>query len=359
MALELKPVLPPMEAVSVDSPPVGAGWQYEPKWDGFRCLAFRDGDDIFLQSKSGQPLARYFPDLLQSLRTLRARQFVLDGEIVIPIAGRLSFDELLLRVHPAASRVQKLAAEHPAMFVVFDLLASDRGKALTDQPLEERRARLAAFAEKYLKSRDDIRLSPATLDLKAADKWFKATGGNLDGIVAKRLDLPYRSGKRDGMLKIKHRRTADCVVGGYRYAAGKRVVGSLLLGLYDEDGVLNHVGFTSSFTASERTKITRIVEPLKGGAGFSGRAPGGPSRWNQGRSEAWEPLAPDLVVEVEYDHFTGDRFRHGTRFLRWRPDKPARACTISQVDRRGGQVMKLLGDRKRPVQPRRSAPQKR
>jgi ATP-dependent DNA ligase len=342
MPLEVKPVFPPMEAVSVDAPPVGTDWQYEPKWDGFRCLAFRDGDEIFLQSKSGQPLNRYFPDLVESLRSLRAQRFVLDGEIVIPIGGRLSFDELLLRVHPAASRVRKLAAAHPATLIVFDLLANERGKSLVGRKLEDRRPRLVAFAEKYFSHRKDIRLSPATTDIVAAEEWFSAVGGNLDGIVAKRLDLPYRSGKRDGMQKIKHHRTADCVVGGFRYAQGKHVVGSLLLGLYDEEGLLNHVGFTSSFKAGQRAKITEIVEPLRGGPGFSGRAPGGPSRWSNGRSEQWEPVTPKLVVEVEYDHFTGNRFRHGTHFLRWRPDKAPRNCRIDQVDRRGGQVLKLL-----------------
>jgi ATP-dependent DNA ligase len=334
-----------MEARSVEVAPVGTDWQYEPKWDGFRCLAFRDGDGVFLQSKSGQPLGRYFPDLVESLASVRASKFVVDGEIVIPIAGRLSFDELLLRVHPAASRVQKLADEHPAMLIVFDLLVDERGKSLVDEPLEVRRPRLAAFARKFLSRRKDIRLSPATRDLKVANRWFKATGGNLDGIIAKRLDLPYRSGERDGMQKIKHRRTADCVVGGFRYATGKRVIGSLLLGLYDEDGTLNHVGFTSSFAAAERKRITEIVEPLNGGSGFSGRAPGGPSRWSNERSAQWVAVEPKLVAEVEYDHFTGNRFRHGTHFLRWRPDKLPRACGIDQVDRRGGQILKLFAKR--------------
>ncbi len=280
MTLELKPPLPPMEAASVEEVPTGDQWQYEPKWDGFRCLAFREGDDVNLQSKSGQPLGRYFPDLVESLQKLRAKQFVLDGEIVIPIDGRLSFDDLLMRVHPAASRVRKLAAEHPAMFVVFDLLASERGKSLIDVPLKDRRQRLEKFAAKYLHGHSDVRLSPATADLRTANKWFKATGGNLDGIVAKRLDLPYRSGLRDGMQKIKHQRTADCVVGGFRYAEGKKVVGSLLLGLYDDAGLLHHVGFTSSFKAAEREKIIQLIEPLIAPPGFTGRAPGGPSRWS-------------------------------------------------------------------------------
>jgi ATP-dependent DNA ligase len=333
-----------MEAVSVDQPPVGEEWQYEPKWDGFRCLLFRDHQEVFLQSKSGQPLARYFPDLVESVSAIKAQRFVIDGEIVIPIAGRLSFDELLLRVHPAASRVKKLAAEHPAMLIVFDLLVTDRGKSLVDEPLSVRRPRLESFASRYLAPGGAVRLSPATTDLSAARKWLRSTGGNLDGIIAKRLDLPYRSGERDGMQKVKNRRTADCVVGGFRYAtgAGKREVGSLLLGLYDDEGLLNHVGFASSFRAAERAKITQMVKPLIEPPGFTGRAPGGPSRWSTDRSTEWEPVRPELVVEVEYDHFTGGRFRHGVRMLRWRPDKAPQQCTMDQVDQRGGSTLRLL-----------------
>jgi ATP-dependent DNA ligase len=272
---------------------------------------------------------------------------VLDGEIVIPIAGRLSFDDLLLRMHPAESRVRKLAAEHPAMFIAFDLLVDERGRALVDLPLADRRERLEKFAARYLKKRDDIRLSPATTALPQAKQWFKSVGGNLDGIIAKRIDLPYRSGERDGMQKIKHLRTADCVVGGFRYAEGKKVIGSLLLGLFDDAGLLNHVGFTSSFTAAERKRLTALVEPLIGPPGFTGQAPGGKSRWSTRRSEEWQPLKPKLVVEVQYDHFTGGRFRHGTSLLRWRPDKAPRQCTQDQVARRGGSLLKLL--EKRPA----------
>jgi ATP-dependent DNA ligase len=336
MSLELKPPLPPMEALSVDDPPVGKEWQYEPKWDGFRCLAFRNGPDIYFQSKSGQPLARYFPDLVQAIGEIDAPQFVLDGEIVIPVSGRLSFDDLLLRVHPAASRVQKLAAEHPAMFIIFDLLADERGHSLLPLPLGERRVRLEAFAATHLSEAERLRLSPATQKLSEARKWFNARGANLDGIVAKRRDLEYRSGLRDGMQKIKHRRTADCVVGGFRYGEGKKVIGSLLLGLYDDEGLLNHVGFTSAFTEMERKKVTEIVKPLAGGVGFTGRSPGGPSRWSKRPSDDWVRLKPTLVVEVEYDHFTGGRFRHGTKFMRWRPDKAPRQCVLNQVDRKAG-----------------------
>lgn len=342
MPLELKMPLAPMEAESVDEIPLGSDWQYEPKWDGFRCLAFRQGDDVQLQSKSGQSLGRYFPDLVKALQSLKAKQFVFDGEIVIPIAGRLSFDELLLRVHPAESRVRKLAAEHPAMFIVFDLLATERGKSLLASSLEKRRDRLEKFAARYLAGRDDIRLSPATRDVKVAKRWFRAVGGNLDGIIAKRVDHPYQSDNREGMQKIKHLRTADCVVGGFRYAEGKKVVSSLLLGLYDKQGLLHHVGFTSSFKAADRKKLTERVEPLIQPPGFTGRTPGGPSRWSTRRSDEWKPLEPHLVVEVQYDHFTGDRFRHGTQLLRWRRDKAPQQCTFDQVLRRGGKTLKLL-----------------
>lgn len=342
MSLELTPPFSPMEADLVSEIPVGPEWQYEPKWDGFRCLAFRDGDQVFLQSKSGQPLARYFPDLVDALAKLKAGKFVLDGEIVIPIAGRLAFDELLLRVHPAASRVRKLAAEHPALYIVFDLLLTDRGKSLIQQPLRDRRRRLEAFVAKSLQKSQAIRLSPATGSLAGAKRWFREVGGDLDGIVAKHLDLPYQSGSREGMQKVKHRRTADCVVGGFRYAEGKRTVGSLLLGLYDDQGLLQHVGFTSAIKAADRQRITDRLEPLIEPPGFTGRAPGGPSRWSTKRSAEWKPLRPKLVLEVEYDHFTGGRFRHGTSLVRWRPDKRPKACTTDQVQVEGRSMLALL-----------------
>ncbi len=331
-----------MEARLVDEPPTGANWQYEPKWDGFRCLVFRDGASVYLQSKSGRPLARYFPDLVEAFTKLRAKKFVLDGEIVIPVQGRLSFDDLLLRVHPAASRVRELATKHPAMFVAFDLLADDRGTTLTSLPLSQRRAQLEKFAAKYFPAREVIRLSPATTDLAVAQKWFKASGGNLDGIVAKQSNLPYCSGNREGMQKIKRRRTVDCVVGGFRYAEGKRVVGSLLLGLYDKKGLLNHVGFTSSIKAAECRKITQLVTPLIQPPGFTGSKPGGPSRWSTRRTDQWKPLKTKLVVEIEYDHFTGGRFRHGTKLLRWRPDKKPAECTMDQIIYSRGKTMDLL-----------------
>lgn len=297
------PSLAPMEAKVVDEIPVGDQWQYEPKWDGFRCIAFRNGSQITLQSKAGQPLARYFPDMVEALSELKPKKFVLDGEIVVPVNGTLSFDHLLLRIHPAESRIRKLAKETPAVFIVFDLLGDERGQSLLDQTLEKRRAKLEAFAKKYLKRNDRIILSPATTDIKIARKWFASAGEGRDGIIAKRLDLPYMSGERTGMQKIKKRRTADCVVGGFRYASTGKIVGSLLLGLYDDEGVLNHVGFTSSLGKSERElltpKLETLAKPMEKGGGFTGRAPGGPSRWSTERSGEWEPIAPKLVVEVE------------------------------------------------------------
>jgi ATP-dependent DNA ligase len=319
-----------MEARVVDELPVGPQWQYEPKWDGFRCLAFRDGASIELRSKSGQSLTRYFPELVDALRVLRAKRFVLDGEIVVPAETGLSFDALLQRIHPAESRIQKLSSETPAVLLVFDLLVDTRGKDLTQAPLSERRDRLEQFAATHIEPRTRIMLSPATRRIGQAREWLAGRSGT-DGVMAKRLDQPYRSGERSAMEKIKRKRTADCVVGGFRYATKGKVVGSLLLGLYDDDGILHHVGFTSSLSAEERKRITPEFEKLSGGEGFTGRAPGGPSRWSTKRSSEWEPLEPKLVVEVGYDHFTNGRFRHGTKFLRWRPDKAPAQCRLSQV----------------------------
>jgi ATP-dependent DNA ligase len=330
-----------MEARSVEEIPTGKEWQYEPKWDGFRCLAFRDGDKIFLQSKNGQPLARYFPDIVANVAKLPQQQFVLDGELVIPIGGALSFDELQLRLHPAASRVQKLAAAHPAVYILFDLLAEARESYLRLN-LRERRRLLEKFARSNLRSAKAIRLSPATTDYHVANNWFRKTGRDLDGIIAKRLDAAYASGERTAAVKVKRMRTADCVVGGFRYATGARVIGSLLLGLYGEDGLLHHVGFISGFKASERRALKEKFERLRKPPGFTGNAPGGPSRWSTKRTGEWQPVAPKIVVEVAYDHFTGGRFRHGTRFLRWRPDKDPRQCTMDQVEHREGKAMALL-----------------
>jgi ATP-dependent DNA ligase len=331
-----------MEARSVDEIPVGDEWQYEPKWDGFRCIAFRDGDKIFLQSKAGQPLARYFPDVVAELERLASKRFALDGELAIPIGDALSFDELQLRLHPAASRVQKLAAAHPALFIVFDLLAGEDGKSLLGLPLRARRQQLEEFAKTNLKRKGGVRLSPATTNLATAKKWFDKVGGNLDGVIAKQIDAPYASGERTAMVKVKQIRTADCVVGGFRYATDSRLLGSLLLGLYDDDGLLHHVGFTSAFKASERAALTKKYEGLRKKPGFTGNAPGGPSRWSTERSAEWEPVDPKIVVEVTYDHFTGERFRHGTKILRYRPDKAPKQCTMDQVKHREGKSLALL-----------------
>ncbi|HEV7684412.1 MAG TPA: ATP-dependent DNA ligase [Pyrinomonadaceae bacterium] len=331
MTLPIKPPYPPMEALLVNEIPAGENWEYEPKWDGFRCLAFRDGKSIELQSKSGQPLGRYFPEIVAALLKLKANKFVLDGELVIPFADGLSFDHLLQRIHPAASRVTRLSQETPAQFIVFDLLVDDAGKPLSDVVLGKRRPKLEAFAKKYLAKNQTIELSPKTGDIAVAREWLSTTGIKLDGVIAKRLDLPYRSGERDGMQKVKRMRTADCVVGGFRYATKGRVVGSLLLGLYDKAGLLHHIGYTSSFNVEEKKELTKKLEPLIAPPGFTGNKPGGPSRWSTKKTSEWEPLKTSLVCEVQYDHFSGGRFRHGTRFLRWRPDKKPPACTIDQV----------------------------
>jgi ATP-dependent DNA ligase len=336
MPFTIKPPLPPMEAKSVDEIPTGSQWQYEPKWDGFRCIAFRRGADVYLQSKAGQPLARYFPDVAEAMAKLPATDFVLDGELAIPVDGALSFDELQLRLHPAASRVAKLASAHPALFIAFDLLASNR-KSYLDRPLRERRDLLEKF-----KLRGRVRLSPATTELEQAKKWFDKVGGDLDGVMAKEVNAAYAPGERSAMFKIKQIRTADCVIGGFRYATGAKVIGSLLLGLYGEDGLLHHVGFTSAFKASERKELTKKFEAMRQAPGFTGNAPGGPSRWSTERTGEWEPVKPKLVVEVTYDHFTGGRFRHGTSILRWRKDKAPKQCTLDQVAGREGRSLALL-----------------
>ncbi len=332
----------PMEAQTALAIPEGPEWEYEPKWDGFRCLAFRDGDEVELMSKSGQGLSRYFPELLDSLRKLKATKFVLDGEIIVSEGTGLSFDALLQRIHPAASRVKKLSVETPATLVVFDLLVDSQGKSYVEKPLSERRAALEAFAAKNFTNTHTIALSPRTPELAAAKQWFHTMAGGLDGIIAKRIDLPYQSGERTGMLKIKNLRTADCVVGGFRYATKGKYVGSLLLGLYNREGLLDHVGFTSGIAAKDRESITKKVEALIEPPGFTGKAPGGPSRWSTERSAEWKPLAPKLVVEVQYDHFTGGRFRHGTRIIRWRNDKKPKQCAVEQVERESRSPLNLL-----------------
>lgn len=335
-----------MEARSVDEVPRGAEWQYEPKWDGFRCLMSRRGEKVDLRSKSGEDLARYFPELVQAALALKASEFVLDGEIVVPRGRAFSFDDLLQRIHPAASRVKKLSRETPALFLAFDLLASANNKKLAASALRERRPALEAFAKTQFKSSPTFRLSPATASYATAQKWLKQSGGGSDGVIAKRIDLPYQAGNRDGMQKIKKFRSADCVVGGFRYAtnklAGRKVVGSLLLGLYDDDGLLHHVGFTSAIKQADKSALTDRLEPLIAPPGFTDNAPGGPSRWSTERSAKWCPLKPKLVIEVCYDHFSGDRFRHGTSIVRWRPDKAPRQCRFDQLRQKTADPMKLL-----------------
>ena len=341
MSLPISKRYRPMEALSASELPSGPDWQYEPKWDGFRCLAFRDGKRVDLLSKAGKPLTRYFPELASALAELPAKQFVLDGEIVIPLDGTLSFDNLLMRIHPAASRIKKLSEETPCLFIIFDLLVDERGNSLVKTSLADRRQKLEVFAKRHFKSNETLHLSPATDDVTSARRWFRA-GIGLDGVVAKRRDLPYQSGERTGMKKIKTQRTADCVVGGFRYLEKQPLVGSLLLGLYDDDGKLDHVGFTSSIRDEDRPALTKKLERIIKPRGFTGRAPGGPSRWSTKRSAEWQPLVPKLVIEVQFDHFTGGRFRHGTKFLRWRPDKSPRACTFKQVERENSATLRLL-----------------
>jgi ATP-dependent DNA ligase len=336
-----------MEARSVEAIPRGTEWQYEPKWDGFRCLMSRQGSEIDLRSKSGEDLTRYFPELVAAALKLKATIFQLDGEIVVPRSTTFSFDDLLQRIHPAASRVKKLSQETPALFIAFDLLLTAKDKTLSLRPLGKRRPALETFAKAQFGSGSTFRLSPATTSIVVAQKWLARSGGGSDGVIAKRLDLPYQSGKDGGMQKIKKFRSADCVVGGFRYATNKlkggKVVGSLLLGLYDDDGLLNHVGFTSAIKQEEKPALTAKLEALIKEPGFTGNAPGGPSRWSTDRSAKWCPLRPKLVIEVCYDHFSGDRFRHGTSILRWRPDKTPKQCGFDQLQQKAANPMKLLG----------------
>ncbi|MFW6077071.1 MAG: ATP-dependent DNA ligase [Hyphomicrobiales bacterium] len=319
----------PMEARLVDSLPDGPNWQFEPKWDGFRCLAFRNGDAIDLRAKSGKPLGRYFPDVVAKLAALSPRQFVLDGELAIPVGDTLSFEALQMRLHPAASRVRKLAGETPALFILFDCLMSPDGRALLDEALSVRREALEDF-HSGCGPDTALRLSPFTRLPDEAQAWLERAGGALDGVIGKRLDGRYRPGERD-MVKVKCLRNADCVVGGFRYGRNAREVGSLLLGLYNDAGELDHVGFTSAISDAERPALTARLEGLAGLPGFTGKAPGGPSRWSSGRSAEWQPVKPDLVVEVRYDHVTGGRFRHGVKLMRWRPDKAPGQCTMEQL----------------------------
>lgn len=335
-----------MEARSVDAIPQGPQWQYEPKWDGFRCLLFRDGPAVLLQSKSGQDLARYFPEIVEAARRIPDRHFVLDGELVVPIGKTLSFDDLLQRIHPAASRVNTLSAATPALFLAFDLLRADANDISTE-PLIFRRTALERFARRSFGAAKLFRLSPASRRPVDAERWLRAAGSGSDGVIAKRLDLPYQSGTREGMQKVKRYRSADCVIGGFRYGAtgdARKLVGSVLLGLYDRRGLLHHVGFSSGFKAEEKPALTKRLEALATKRSFTGNAPGGPSRWSRRRSSEWQPVEPVLVVEVGYDHVSGDRFRHGTGILRWRPDKAPLQCTMDQLRQKAaGPATDIIG----------------
>lgn len=318
----------PMEAKLATELPEEPGWAFEPKWDGFRCLAFKAGSDVALVAKSGKPLTRYFPEMVAAVAALPADRFVLDGELTIPVDGLPDFEALQMRLHPAASRIAKLSVETPSKLVLFDALAIG-DEVLAQAPLSERRAALERLVEGW-GSNVSFGLSPVTADRAEAQGWLEARAGGRDGVVAKRLDEPYRPGER-AMIKVKPLRTADCVVGGFRYEKDGPFVASLLLGLYDEADRLNHVGFTATISHAEREELTRKLEALVEPPGFTGKAPGGPSRWTTERTAEWSPLKPELVVEVRYDHVTGDRFRHGTKLLRWRPDKAPRQCRMEQI----------------------------
>ncbi len=339
--LPLPLTTPPMEAVLEDSLPKEGGWQFEPKWDGFRCLAFKAGDEVNLRAKSGKPLGRYFPEVIKGLRALKADRFVIDGELAIPTEDGLSFGALQMRLHPAESRIRKLSVETPAVFILFDILVVD-SELLLDRPLEQRREELEAF-HRAAAAPALLRLSPFTLSRREAQEWLDKSGGSIDGVVAKRLDAPYQPGER-AMVKVKCLRTADCVVGGFRYAKDSAEVGSLLLGLYNDEGLLDHVGFTSTIARADRPALTRRLEALIEPPGFTGKAPGGPSRWSTERSAEWQPVRPELVVEVRFDQVTDGRFRHGTKLLRWRPDKAPRQCTFEQIapTRRAGKVISAV-----------------
>jgi ATP-dependent DNA ligase len=328
--LPLRPPIEPMETRQVQSIPISGSWLYEPKWDGFRCIAFRSGDAVELESKSGQSLTRYFPEVVETLGGLAAQRFVIDGELFIESGASFDFDALLQRIHPAASRVTRLAKETPAKYAVFDLLVDDKKKPWYECELRERRPALEAFAKKYFVRKSGIAISPATPDVELARSWLAGDAARLDGVIAKRLDAAYAFGSRDAVVKIKRRYTADCVVGGFRETKDGAIA-SLLLGLYDGD-TLDHVGFVGSMPAELRKKAGELLRPIVGPPGFTGSAPGGPSRWRKGEAEAqWFPVKPKIVVEVAFDHVTGRRFRHGARFLRWRPDKAPRQCTIDQL----------------------------
>jgi ATP-dependent DNA ligase len=325
--LPIRPPIEPMETRQVESIPQGDEWSYEPKWDGFRCLAFRDGKDVELQSKSGETLTRYFPEIVEALLTAKAQTFVTDGELLVTGDEGSDFDALLQRIHPAASRVKKLAAETPASYVLFDLLAEGVA-AFAQAPLRERRKSLEHFVEANFESSRTIQISPSTPDFLLAQRWLEGSIARLDGVIAKR-NVAYAFGSRDAVMKIKRRYTADCVVGGFRTSKDGSIA-SLLLGLY-EGGLLHHVGFVGSMGAPERRRAAELLKPIVEPPGFTGSAPGCPSRWRRAEDTPWFPVRPQVVVEVAFDHVTARRFRHATRLLRWRPDKAPSQCTMEQL----------------------------
>ena len=337
----LDPPIEPMEAEQVDEVPIGNNWQYEPKWDGFRCLIFRRDNDVFLQSKAGQPLGRYFPEIVAAVQSLRPKWWIMDGELAVPSGPSFSFDQLLQRVHPAASRVAKLAKETPAIYIAFDLLMKAKRTVLRDRPLSERRPQLEEFSAEF-ETAGPFYLSPLTFKTQQVKAWLKETGNNLDGVVCKQRDAGYVSGVSSSFQKVKNYRSIDCVVGGFRYTVDGKGVASLLLGLYDDAGKLNHVGFTSGIKEEERRKLAKQFKNLISPPGFDGNAPGGKSRWAPAGSREWKPLKPEFVVEVCYDHFTGGRFRHGTRLLRWRPDKAPRQCGYGQLPKLSEKLFNFL-----------------
>jgi ATP-dependent DNA ligase len=359
MQLPFLPPIEPMLAKAADALPTGDGWLYEPKWDGFRAIVFRDGPETYIQSRDLKPLNRYFPELESPLLASLPERCILDGEVVIAGEGGLRFEALLLRIHPAESRVRMLAEQSPASFIAWDLLAVDDEDLRSTAQGERRRRLEAALAG----AKPPVHLTPATTDRSRAADWFERfEGAGLDGVVAKRLDGTYQPGKR-AMIKVKHQRTADCVVAGFRWhknGPGTHV-GSLLLGLFDDAGTLHHVGITSSFTWDRRAALVAELEPLRenaveghpwgawaewaAAAEASGqRVPGATSRWNRGKDLSWEPLRPERVVEVAYDHLQGDRFRHGTTFKRWRPDKPPAECRYDQLEETPAyEIAKIFG----------------
>jgi ATP-dependent DNA ligase len=326
--LALKPPIEAMETRHVERIPEGDGWTYEPKWDGFRCIAFREGSEIELESKSGQSLTRYFPEIVAALLKATTSTFVVDGELYIERDNAFDFDALLQRIHPAESRVRMLSKQTPASYVLFDLLVDGRDR-LYASPLDARRERLERFVEKNFPRGRTIVLSPATNDAEQAKEWLSGSYARIDGVIAKR-NVPYAFGSRDAVTKVKRRYTADCVVGGFR-TTKDGAIASLLIGLYDADGKLHHVGFVGSMSAAERKHAAKLLQPIVEPPGFTGAAPGGPSRWRRTEETAWSPVRPKVVVEVSFDHVTGHRFRHAARLLRWRPDKEPRQCTMDQL----------------------------